>query len=124
MHAKAMLFVDDGERQIAECHVVLEQSVRADDEVDVARGKRGQNLGALTPALAAGKDGKTDTGGGRQRRDGRKMLPRQNFSRRHDGGLPARFDHRRCGQQGDKRLARADVAMQKPQHRFGGLGRR
>ena len=47
MHAEAMLLVDDGQRQIAERHFVLEQRMRADDEIDVARGERRQNFRAL-----------------------------------------------------------------------------
>ena len=42
MHAEAVLLVDDGQREIAERHLVLEQRVSADDEVDVAGGECGQ----------------------------------------------------------------------------------
>ena len=72
MHAETMLLVDHGQRQIAKCHVVLEQSVGADDQVDVARRQRGEDFRALAPALAAGEDGKPDAGGRCERRDGRK----------------------------------------------------
>ena len=48
-----------------------------------------------------------------------KMLARQNLRRRHDGRLAAGLDHGRGGQQRDQRLARADIAMQQPQHAVG-----
>ena len=47
---------------------------------------------------------------------GGKMLARQNFGRRHEGRLAAGLDHMRGGKQRDDGLARADVAMQQPQH--------
>ncbi len=40
MHAEAVLLVDDGERQIAERDIVLEQRMGADDEIDIAGGER------------------------------------------------------------------------------------
>ena len=40
MHAEAVLLVDDGEREIAERDLVLEQRVGADDEIDLAGGER------------------------------------------------------------------------------------
>ena len=44
------------------------------------------------------------------------MLPRQNFGRRHQRRLPAGLDHGRGRQQRDHGFARADVAVQEPQH--------
>ena len=52
----------------------------------------------------------------RQRRDGREMLARQDFGRRHQRRLPAGFDHGRGGEQRHHGLAGADVALQQPQH--------
>ena len=57
MHAEAMLLVDDGQREIAERDLVLEQRMGADQEIDVASGEPVQNVGALAAALAAGQDG-------------------------------------------------------------------
>ncbi len=44
MHAEAMLLVDDGQGEIAERHLVLEQRMGADDEIDVAGGERCENF--------------------------------------------------------------------------------
>ena len=119
MHAEAVLLVDNGQRQIVERDVFLKERMRADDEIDIARRQRRENLRALAAALAAGEDGEPDAGGGGERRDGRKMLARQNFRRRHEGGLAAGLDHGRGGEQSDERLAGTDVAVQQPQHAVG-----
>ena len=44
MHAEAVLLVDDGQRQIVERDLVLEQRVGADDEIDLAGGERGREF--------------------------------------------------------------------------------
>ena len=44
------------------------------------------------------------------------MLARQDFRRRHERRLAARLDHGRGSEQGDEGLARADVAVEEPQH--------
>ena len=36
MHAEAMLFVDDGQREIGKGHVFLKQRMSADDKIDIA----------------------------------------------------------------------------------------
>ena len=47
MHAEAVLLVDDGEREIAERDVLLEQRVGADQEVDVAEREPVEDVLAL-----------------------------------------------------------------------------
>ena len=116
MDAEAVLLVDDGERQIAERNLVLEQRVGADHQIDFAERKTVDRLGALAAALAAGQDRDADAGVLRQRRDGGEMLARQDFGRRHQRGLPSGLDHGRRGQQRHHRLAGADVAVQEPHH--------
>jgi hypothetical protein len=119
MHAEAVLLIDHGQREIVEGDVVLKQSVRADDEIDLAGGQRRQNLRSFAPALAAGEDGEADTCGGCERRDGGKMLACQKLGRRHECRLAACFDHGRGGEQSHDRLAGANVAVQQPQHPVG-----
>ena len=116
MHAEAMLLVDDGEREIVECDVVLKQRVGADQEIDLAVREPRENVVALLAALAAGQDGDAEAGGFGERCDGVEMLAGEDFGRRHQRGLPAGFDHGRGGQQRDHCLARADIALQQPQH--------
>ena len=78
--------------------------------------ERGQDLAALAPAFAAGEDGEADAGGAGEGRDRSVVLARQDFGRRHERRLAAGLDHGRGGEQGDEGLARADVAVEKPQH--------
>jgi hypothetical protein len=116
VHAEAVLLVDNGQREIAECHVVLEQRVGADDEIDVACGEAGEDFGPLLAALASGEDRDPDAGSFGKLLDGGEVLPCQDFRWCHQRRLPAGFDHRRSRQQCDHGFARADIAVQKPQH--------
>ena len=43
-HAEPLLFVDDEQSEIAELHVLRQQAVRADDDVDLAGGQIGERL--------------------------------------------------------------------------------
>ena len=116
MHAEAVLLVDDGEREVVERHLVLEQRMGADEEIDIALGEAISSVGALPPALAAGEDGDAHAGSGGQRRDSVEMLAGEDFGRRHQGSLAAGLDHGRRRKQRYHRLAGADIAMQEPQH--------
>ena len=51
-----------------------------------------------------------------ERGDGLDVLARQNFRRRHQGGLFAGLGHGGRSQQRHHRLARSDIALQQPQH--------
>ena len=54
VNAKAMLFVDHGEREVMEGNVFLEKRVGADQKVDIAKHKSVQDLFASRPAFAPG----------------------------------------------------------------------
>ena len=117
--AEAVLLVDDRKREVVELDLVLKQRMRADQNVDFAARKPVQDRAAVAAALAARQDRDLDADGGRQRRDGAEMLPRQELRRRHQRRLPPAFDHR-CGrQQRHNRLAGAHIALQQPQHALG-----
>ena len=118
MHAEAMLLVDDREREVLERHVVLEQRMGADQEIDIAVFEPRQDVGALLAALAAGEDGDVQAGGFGERRDGLQMLAGEDFGRRHQRGLPSAFDHGGGGEQRDHGLSRSDIALQHAQHAF------
>ena len=98
--------------------------MRADDDVDRAAFESGQRIGAVAALFAAGQDRDLQPGAGRQRRDGGKVLPRQDFGRRHQRRLSAGLDRARHGEQRHDRLAGADVALQQAQHalRLGEIG--
>ena len=54
-----------------------------------------------------------------QRRDDGDMLARKDLGRRHQGRLGTRLDRLEHGEEGDHRLAAADVALQQANHRLG-----
>ncbi len=119
MHAEAVLLVHHREREIAELDLLLEQRMGADQQMDVAEGELFEHFAAFAAALAAGQDRHRDAGGGGERRDGVEMLASEELGRRHQRGLAAAFDDGGGGEQRDHRLARADVALQEPQHALG-----
>lgn len=116
MDAETVLLVDHGKDQIVEGDGLLEQRVGADDDVDLAACQAGQRIRAFAALLATGEDGDAKPYLGGKRRDGRKMLARQDFGRCHQGCLAAGLDGTRHGQQRDDSLAGTDIALQKPQH--------
>ena len=71
-----MLFVDDGQRQRPEDHVVLDQRVGAQQQVEFARCQSCKDIAALLAFFSAGENGHAQAGVGGQRRDGLDMLPR------------------------------------------------
>ena len=54
MHAEAMLFVDDGEREIVEGYLFLEQRVGADQKIDLAERQAFESL-ACAPCRVRGR---------------------------------------------------------------------
>ena len=116
VHAEAVLLVDDGEREIVEGNVLLEQGMGAEQEIDVAEGEPVEDFLARRSALAAGEDGDMQARRFGQRLDGVEVLAGEDFGRRHEGGLPAGLDHGRRRQQRHHGLAGADIALQQPQH--------
>ena len=115
-HAEAMLLVDHRERERLEDHVVLDQRMGADQKIDLAGRKPRQDIAALLALFAAGEDRDPQTRTLGQRRDGLDVLAREDFGRRHQCGLLADLGDGSGGQQRHHGLARADIALQQPQH--------
>ena len=114
--AEAMLLVDDREAEIGEDDAFLEQRMRADRDVDFARRERRQRLAPLGGLVAAGQQRDAQARLLGERRHPLEMLARENFGRRHHRRLPPGLDHLGHREQRDDRLARADVALQQPDH--------
>src|SRR5262249_49368933 len=57
VHAKTMLFIDHGEREVMEGHVFLKKGVSAYQEVDIAKHKTVQDLLAGSSAFASSQNG-------------------------------------------------------------------
>ena len=83
-----------------------------------------ERLAALGRLVAAGGQRDAQAGGLGERADALEMLAGEDFGRRHQRRLPSRFDDVGHRQQRDDRLARADVALQQPDHalRLGEIG--
>ena len=111
-----MLLVDHGQRQRLEDHVVLDQRMGADQEIDLAGLEPRQQFAPLLAFFAAGQDRDLHAGAFGERRDGLDVLARQDFRRRHQRGLLADLGDGGGGQQRHHGLAGADIALQQPQH--------
>ena len=92
--------------------------MRADDEIDRAVFEAGQRVASLAALFAAGQDREAQSDTLRQRRNGRQMLARQDFRRRHQRRLAAGLHRARHGEQRHHGLAGADIALQQAQHAF------
>ena len=75
-----------------------------------------EDLLASLALVAAGEQGQPQTRRCRRTFERRQMLAGEDFGRRHQRRLGAAFDGADHRQQGHHRLARADVALQQPQH--------
>ena len=118
VHAEAVLLVDDGEREIAERDVLLEQRVGADERCRSRRAaRRVEHLGALA-CRARGRSGSRRAG--RPPRRAARCVARCWRARISVGAIsaawPPGLDHGRGGEQRHHGLAGADVALQQPQH--------
>ena len=68
IHAEAVLLVGDDQPQPGVLHILGQQGVGADAQVDAAAGQTGQNLPALLGAGGAGEQGAAQPEAGEQRR--------------------------------------------------------
>src|SRR5215470_6564112 len=115
-HAEAMLLVDYGEAELSELHRVLNQRVRSDDQVDVARSDGVLNLALLFRLQTAGEQLDAIRGVGEPAPDVAGVLFCQNLRRRHQGRLVAVLDRDDHRLNRDDRLAAAHVALQQAVH--------
>ena len=116
MHAKSVLLVDHDQAEIAERDCVLEQRMRADQNVELPRFERSQDRLALLAALAAGEQRDAQIGCRAERADGLQMLAGEQLGRRHQRSLRPGLDRGGEREQRDDRLATADIALQQPEH--------
>ena len=119
LHAEPVLLVDDGQREVGERHLLLEQRVRPDHDRRLPRRDR---LGRVPPALAgqrAGQQRDRQAEVLEQRGQRRVVLAGEEVRRREQGRLPP--GERGGGERPrrDRRLARADVALDEAEHRDG-----
>ncbi len=119
MHAESVLLVDDHEAEIAEHDILLEDRMRADENVDASLFQRVDDLRALAAALAPGEERDAQARRSAEVADGLEMLARQELGRRHQRRLRARFHGGGHGQQRHHGLAAADIALEQAKHAVG-----
>ena len=116
MHAEPMLLVDHGQTKIAERDRLLEQRMRADQNIELASFERGEDRFALFAALATGEQRDAQIRCRAERADGLEMLTREQLGRRHQRPLRTRLYGACKSEQRDHCLAAADIALQQPEH--------
>ena len=115
--AETMLFIDNDKTEPREMHGILEDRMRANDELRRAIGNRGLRERLVFFPEAAREPGDRYAQRREPLRDLAEMLFREDFRRRHQDGLVTAVDGLRGRERGDDRLAAADIALQEPLHR-------
>ena len=115
--AEALLLVDDQQAEVAELHVLREQAVRADDDVDLAGGE----IFERRLLFRLGAEAADHVDADRERREpvlqGLEVLEREHRGRGEDRDLLAVHHRLEGGAHRHFGLAVADVAAQQPVHR-------
>ena len=115
-HAKAVLLVDDDERQMIESHVVRKDRVRTKEHVELTGLELSVDLFALSRRGGARQQCPRHTDLREQRASLVGILTCQHARRRHDTGLGAAIGSHGQRAGGNGRLAGADVAQQQTVH--------
>ena len=103
-------------RRSAEGDVLLEEGVGADDDRGLAGGEGRELGGALAALVAAGQEVEADAGRLGEGREGEEVLAGEDLGRGHHRRLAAGLDGGEHGEEGDQRLAGADVALEEAVH--------
>ena len=117
LDAEAVLLVDDGDGEVAEADLLLDQRVRADRDLHVARGDQLAHVGVLLRAERARQQRHPHAELGADSLDREEVLLGEHLGRRHQRALPSRLDGPQQRRERDDGLAGADVALEQPLHR-------
>ncbi len=117
-HAKLVLLVDHHQSQPGELHFRFDQGLRAQEQLQAAVGRAGQDVRPLARRRAAGEDGHLNLAGAEQFFQRAGVLPHQQLSRSHDRGLMPLGHGQQHRVHGHHGLAAADVSLQEPIHRL------
>jgi hypothetical protein len=122
--AEAVLLVDDGQAQAMEFDVVLDQRLRAHDQLHATVGGGRRRRAARLGGEAAAQPGYVHAQRLEPRHQLAEVLLGQDFGRRHQRDLRAAGDGLRRGDGRHHGLAAAHVALQQAMHgvRFGQVG--
>ena len=113
LDAESVLLVDDGDGKVAELDSLLDERVRADDDVRAEEGRPVALARSTREQAAADADLRAQVG------DRRVVLLGERLGRRHHRALAAVLDGPQERVQRDDGLAGADVSLQQPLHRNG-----
>ena len=116
-HAKAVLLVNDGKREVFKHHLVLNDCMRANNQTCMAAGDHGQCLAPFPGLLAAGQPGGLNAQWLQPGDEFSEMLLGQNLGRCHQRALPASINAARCGQCCNHCFAGANITLQQAVHR-------
>ena len=117
LDAEAVLLVDDGDGEVAEADLLLDQRVRADRDLHVAGGDQLPHVRVLLRAEGARQQRHPHAELGADALDREEVLLGEHLGRRHQRALPARLDGAQQRRERDDGLAGADVALEQPLHR-------
>ena len=117
LDAEAVLLVHHRDRERGELDVLLDQRVRADDELRLAVRDRIARGGVLLRGKRAGEEYGPDAERRDEAVDGDKVLLSEGFRRNHERALMAVLDRAKQRVERDDGLPRADVALEEPLHR-------
>src|SRR6478735_2259950 len=121
LDAEALLLVDDEEAEVLELDAVLQQTVGADDAIDLARFEAGEHLAGLLGGEEAAEHLDADRVAGEAVGEGVAVLGGQQRGRGEHRDLLAVLDRLERRPDGRRGLAEADVAAHQAVHRVGPL---
>ena len=116
VHPKAVLLVGDDQAQVLELHLVPQQGVGADDQLDAAVGQGLVDLFLLRRLDGPGEQGNGDVGGLKQLGQGLVVLGGQDLRGGHEGRLGPGLDYRPAQGGGHGGLAAAHVPLDEAVH--------
>ena len=111
-----MLLVDHHQAELGERHVLLDDRLGADHQIDLSGGDQLQQGRPLCGRQAAGQLGAADLAGGQHAFERQGVLPGENFRGGHQHGLVSVGHRQQHGVDGHHGLAAAHVALQEPVH--------
>ena len=116
-HSEAVLLVDDGHGEIAEVDLLLDERVRPDDDLRVARRDQLPDDGVLLRAQRARQQRDTNAERRAQLVDREEVLLGERLGRRHQRALAAELDRAQQRVQCNDGLSRPDLALEETLHR-------
>jgi hypothetical protein len=114
---EAVLLVDDGDGQAVELHRLLDQRVRAHQQLQLAAGELAEEVGAAPARGRAREQRRLHELARHQRLERGEVLLGERLRRSHQRRLRAGLDRAQHRVDGDDGLAGADLAHQQPLHR-------